>query len=89
MRAIRFEANSLKVIEVTYGESAFKKIDEFWLDFTPDGGEKTTAFAASLVKDTPMNRTTVQALVDNSLAAKEMADKFDKNMYQIRNRLER
>ncbi len=89
MRAIEFQLDSSKLIAVRYGESQFKKIDDFWYDFTPDGGEKTTAFAPCLVKDTPNNReiiTVIQLLYEEH---KKASDELSKKEYKLRNQFER
>lgn len=89
MRAIQFEQGADKVITVRYGESAFKKTDDFWFDFKPDGGEKTTSFCPNLVPDTEDNRAAVDELIANSIAKKAADDEFDRKMYQILNKLKR
>ena len=89
VRAIEFQLDATKLLVIRYGESQFKKIDEFWYDFTPDGGEKTTAFSPSLVKDTPKNRELVQRIQANYAELKKITDDYSKQEYAIRNQLER
>lgn len=89
MRAIEFQLNSSKVIEVRFGESSFKKIDEFWTDFKPDGSEKTTTFIPNIVKDTPANREIVEAIRRNYAEVKEFTDAKEKQMYALRNQFEK
>lgn len=87
MRAIWFEENSSKLIDIRLGESNFKVIDDFWFDWKPDGGEKTTAFCPNLVPDTENNRAVIQEIKKNRADKKKIVDEFDKQMYQIRNKL--
>lgn len=89
MRAIEFQLNTVKLMDVRYGESQFKKIDDFWVDFTPDDGVKIISFLANVVKDTPRNREIVDALVRHYQGVKAANDTYDKEMYQLRNQLEK
>jgi len=89
VRAISFSEGADKLITIQYGDSDFKIIEEFWYDFRPDGrgGMVTTAFMPNLVPDTPSNRAVVQEIADNRAAKKAQMDKYDNEMYQIRNKL--
>ena len=89
MKAIEFQLGASKLIEVRFGESSFKKIDDFWTDFTPDGSEKTTTFIPNIVKDTPANREIVEAIKQNYAEVKEFTDVKEKQMYALRNQFER
>jgi hypothetical protein len=89
MKAIEFQLNTLKLLDVRFGESSFKPKDEFWTDFTPVNGEKTTTFLPNIVRDSPKNREVVTALGIHYADQKRMNDEFDKKMYQLRNQLEK
>jgi hypothetical protein len=89
MRAIHFTLDVTKLLEVRFGESSFKPIDEYWTDFKPDNGEKTTTFIPNIVKDTPTNREIVVALELNYAEQKAANDAFEKRMYELRNQFEK
>ena len=89
MRAIEFQLSSTKLIEVRFGESQFKLRDEFWYDFTPDGGEKTTSFCPNLVKDTPTNRELVERIKYIYRQIKDYTDAREKDMWSLRHKLEK
>lgn len=89
MEAIEFTLNSSKLLDVRFGTSEFKKIDEFWYDFKPHGGEKTTSFCPNLIKRTPRNEELVECLKRHYEKVKAANDAFDKEMYQLRNLFER
>lgn len=89
MRAIEFQLDLSKLIQVRFGESSFKKIDEFWTDFKPDGSERTTTFIPNIIKDTPVNREVVEQIRDGYEKVKTYTDKWDKQMYALRNQFER
>lgn len=89
MRVLCFDLGVDKLLTIRFGESSMKPIDDFWTDFKPDGGEKTTMFAANIRKDTPHNRQIASELQENYRLQKELNDEFDKNMYRIRNRFEK
>lgn len=90
MRAIEFQLNASKLLDVRFGESEFKVRDEFWYDFRPDSdGVKTTSFCPNLVKDTPNNREVIEALKRLYQEQKAANDAYDKQMYAIRNQFEK
>jgi len=89
MRAIEFQLGTLKTLEVRFGESQFKNVDDFWTDFKPDGGEKTTAFRASVVKDTEHNRMIVEKIKNEYAELKSITDSKERNVIGLRNHLER
>lgn len=89
MKAIEFQLNVTKLLDIRFGDSEFKKVDDFWYDFRPEGGDKTTTFCPNLIKDTPTNRELVQSLQRHYFKVKAANDAFDKEMYQIRNQFEK
>jgi hypothetical protein len=89
MRAIEWTLNVQKLIDIRYGESEFKVIQEFWYEWSPDGGEKTTAFKPNLVPDTPTNRQIIDTIANDYIERKRINDEFDKNLYVKMNKLER
>jgi len=89
LKAIAFDLDITKLLTVRFGESSFKKVDEFWTDFTPQGGEKTTIFLPNIVKHTVKNEQLVLAIQENYRDAKEAADAYDKKMYELRNQFEK
>lgn len=89
MRAIEFQLGILKLLEVRFGESSFKRIDEFWTDFKPDGGEKTTTFIPCIIKDTENNRRIVEKIKDEYAELKAITDSKEKNVLLLRNQLEK
>lgn len=89
MRVLCFDLGADKLLTIRLGESSLKPVDEFWTDFKPDGGEKTTMFKANIVPDTPHNRSVAEALKQNYQSQKEANDEYDKAMYRIRNLFEK
>ncbi len=90
MRAIWFELNSSKIIDIRFGESQFKIRDDFWYDWLPDGSkERTTAFCPNLVPDTPKNREIVEKIKSIYKEIKDFTDAKEKEMYQVRMNLRR
>jgi len=89
MRVLCFDLGADKLLTIRFGESSRKPVDEFWTDFKPDGGEKTTMFMANIRPDTEHNRLVADELKENYKAQKQANDEFDKKMYQIRNKFER
>lgn len=89
MEAIEFTLGATKLLEVRYGTSEFKKVDDFWYDFKPHGGEKTTAFCPNLIKRTPRNEELVECLRRHYENVKRTNDVFDQEMYKLRNQFER
>lgn len=89
MKAIEFQLDASKIIQFRFGESSLKPIDEFWTDFKPQGGEKTTAFIPNIIKDTPKNRELVEQIRDGYEALKAYSDKWDKQMYSLRNQFDK
>lgn len=89
MRAIEFQLGATKLLDVRYGESQFKVIDNFWIDFKPDGGEKTTTFLPSLCKDTEKNRMLVTMIQQEYAELKQITDSKEKNVIQLRHQLEK
>lgn len=89
MRAIEFSLGATKLLDIRYGESQFKIIDEFWCDFKPDGGEKTTSFLPCICKDTPENRELVGRIQDIYKQIKDYTDARERDILQIRNKIVR
>lgn len=89
MRAIEFQLNVTKELDIRFGESQFKTIDEFWTDFKPDGGEKTTAFKPCIVKDTEHNRAVVEKIREEYAELKAWTDSKERNIIRLRNTLEK
>jgi hypothetical protein len=88
MKAIQFSKEADQIIHLRFGESQFKKVDDFWFDFTIDG-VKTTSFAANLVPDTPENRMALDEIIENSRKQKAANDEFEKNFYRLLNTIKR
>jgi hypothetical protein len=89
MRAIEFQLGATKLLDIRYGESNFKTVDEFWIDFKPDGGEKTTAFKPCVVKDTEHNRAVVEKIREEYAELKEWTDSKERNVLRLRHQLEK
>jgi len=90
MRAIEINLNISRLIDIRYGESQFKRIDEFWFDFKPDGSkERTSAFAPNLFRDTEHNRAIIQKIADTYTDLKKITDSYEKNVSQLRNQIEK
>jgi hypothetical protein len=89
MRAIEFQLGATKLLDIRYGESQFKTIDEFWTDFKPDGGEKTTSFKPCIVKDTEHNRAIVEAIKRVYQELKQITDEKERQVLRLRNTLEK
>ena len=89
MRAIEFQLGATKLLDIRYGESQFKTIDEFWVDFKPDGGEKTTAFLPSVCKDTEHNRAVIERIKEEYTELKQWTDSKEKNVIRLRHSLEK
>lgn len=89
MRAIEFTLGATKLLEVRFGESQFKTIDDFWIDFKPDGGEKTTAFKPCVCKDTERNRAVVQNIKKHYEDLKRHTDEVEKLIMGLRNTLDK
>ena len=88
-RAIRFESqNTSRLVTITKGVSSFKTIDEFWTDFTPDDGEKTTAFAASVLLDTVVNMALVLQIQENAKKLHELDKWTSEQFYKLLSRKE-
>lgn len=89
MRAIEFQLDATKLLQVRFGESSFKPIDEFWTDFKPDGGEKTTTFLPCICKDTENNRKVVTEIRAQYVELKSYTDMKEKGVLWLRNKLEK
>lgn len=90
MKAIAFELQADKTLLVRYGESSFKKIDEFWTDFTPNGSKvHQMTFLPNIIRYTEKNDELVQQIGRNYAEQKFMNDEYDKKMYQLRNQFEK
>jgi hypothetical protein len=89
MRAIQFELNVSKLLDIRYGESSFKRIDEFWTDFTPLGGEKTTTFIPNIIKWTEGNDALVIAMQQMYAEVKNIDDEYAVKILRLRNRFEK
>jgi hypothetical protein len=89
MRAIEFQLGATKLLDIRYGESNFKVIDEFWIDFKPDSGEKTTAFVPCVCKDTEKNRIVVKQIQEIYQELKRITDEKEKQVITLRHQLEK
>lgn len=90
MRAIEFQLNVTKELDIRFGESQFKTIDDFWTDFKPDGAEKTTtAFKPHVVKDTEHNRAVIERIRQEYAELKAWTDSKERNVLRLRNTLEK
>lgn len=89
MKAIEFQLDVTKLLQVRFGESSFKLIDEFWTDFKPDGGEKTTSFIPCVVPDTEGNRNLIVAISQVYIDKKKADDDYERLVLKLRNQLKR
>lgn len=89
MRAIELNITITKLLEVRFGESDFKTVDEFWTDFKPDGGEKSTNIKANVIKDTEGNRNLVIALEQMYKEQKAATDAFEQKVIRLRNQFKK
>ena len=87
--AIEFQLGATKILEVRYGVSSFKPIEDFWTDFKPHGGEKTTAFLPCVCKRTARNEAIVENIRKHYEDLKKFTDETDKLILKLRNTIEK